>query len=234
MPLGLQHVAMSARAIPAGDKGTPGSKPMDSRLSEPQRRIYEFIIDYIRMEGRPPTNREIGQAVNIRSTGHVDHHLTALEKKGLISRVRGKSRGIRVLESQAGGLRVIGAIAAGSPLDIFPDTEQTPLDLTERVIGRSYVLLVKGNSMINDHIADGDYVLISPDVTYDNGDIVVATHIDATTDAGAATLKRIYREQGHVRLQPANDTIDPIIIDAEEWNREWQVQGKVTAVYRRC
>lgn len=207
---------------------------MDSKLSEPQRRIFEFIIEYCRIEGRPPTNREIGQAVNIRSTGHVDHHLTALEKKGLISRVRGKSRGIRVLEGQGGGLRVIGAIAAGSPLDIFPDTEQMPLDLAEHSMGRSYVLLVKGDSMIDDHITNGDFVLISPDLTVDDGDIVVATHINATTDGGAATLKRIYREQGHVRLQPANAAIDPIIIDADEWNSEWQVQGKVTAVYRRC
>jgi repressor LexA len=207
---------------------------MDSRLSEPQARIYDFINEYIRLEGRPPTNREIGQAVGIHSTGHVDHHLTALEKKGAITRVRGKSRGIRVTESQGSGLRVVGAIAAGVPLDHYPDTEQETFDLGAHVTGRSYVLLVKGDSMIDDHIADGDFVLIDPDVPIENGAIVVATHINATTDGGAATLKRLYREQGHVRLQPANATIDPIIIDAGEWDREWQVQGKVIAVYRRC
>lgn len=207
---------------------------MDSRLSEPQRRIYDFIVEYLRDEGWPPTNREIGQAVGIRSTGHIDHHLSALEKKGMITRVRGKSRGIRLNENQISGLRVVGAIAAGSPLDLFADTEQETLDLAEHVTGRAYLLLVKGNSMIDDHITSGDYVLIDPDLPVDNGDIVVATHINATTDGGAATLKRIFREQSHVRLQPANATIDPILVDAGEWDREWQVQGKVAAVYRRC
>lgn len=207
---------------------------MDSKLSEPQTRIYVFINEYIRREGRPPTNREIGEAVGIRSTGHVDHHLTALENKGAITRVRGKSRGIRVTESQGGGLHVVGSIAAGSPLDYYPDTEQETLDLAAHVTGRAYVLLVKGDSMIDDHIANGDYVLIDPDATVADGDIVVATHINAVTDGGAATLKRIYREHGHVRLQPANASIEPIIISAAEWNREWQTQGKVIAVYRRC
>jgi repressor LexA len=207
---------------------------MDSKLSEPQTRIYMFINEYIRREGRPPTNREIGEAVGIHSTGHVDHHLTALERKGAITRVRGKSRGIRVTESQNGGLHVIGAIAAGSPLDYYPDTEQETLDLAAHVTGRAYVLHVKGDSMIDDHIANGDYVLIDPDAPIANGDIVVATHINAMTDGGAATLKRIYREHGRVRLQLANATIEPIIIPADEWDREWQVQGKVIAVYRRC
>lgn len=206
---------------------------MDNRLTEPQQRILDFIIKYMRVEGRPPTNREMGQAVGIRSTGHIDHHLNALERKGMITRVRGKSRGIQLNERNADGLRIIGAIAAGSPLDIYPDTEQPTLDLSESMYGRSYVLEVRGNSMIDDHISNGDYVLINPDVHIEDGDIVVATHIDATTDSGAATLKRIYREQGRVRLQPANAEIQPIIISAEEWDREWKVQGKVAAVFRR-
>ncbi len=207
---------------------------MNNKLTDPQQRIYDFILKYTHLEGCSPTNREIGEAVNIHSTGHVDHHLTALEKKGVITRVRGKSRGIRINHSQSGGLRVVGSIAAGAPLDLFPDTEQESLDLNTHITGRAYVLLVKGDSMIDDHITSGDYVLVDPDASIDNGDIVVATHINAMTDAGAATLKRIYREHGQVRLQPANALIAPIIIDADEWNREWQVQGKVTAVYRRC
>lgn len=207
---------------------------MDSRMSEPQRRIFDFILHYSRVEGRPPTNREIGQAVGMRSTGHVDHHLTALEEKGLITRVRGKSRGIRVNDDRIPGLRVIGAIAAGVPLDYYPDTEQEPVDLNERITGRAYVLVVKGNSMIDDHITDGDYVLIESDPDPENGTIVVATHMNAVTDGGAATLKRLYREQGQVRLQPANSEMKPIYISADEWDREWQVQGRVIAVYRRC
>jgi repressor LexA len=207
---------------------------MNSKLSEPQARIFEFIVAYMRTEGRPPTNREIGQAVSIRSTGHIDHHLSALETKGYIIRVRGKSRGIRLTESPTNGLRIVGSIAAGVPLDYYPDTEVETLDLGEHVTGRSYGLIVKGDSMIDDQIASGDFVLVDPDAPIDNGDIVVATHINAVTDGGAATLKRLYREHGHVRLQPANSTMDPILIDAGEWNREWQTQGKVIAVYRRC
>jgi len=207
---------------------------MDNSLSEPQQRILNFIVDYIRKEGRPPTNREIGHAVNIRSTGHVDHHLTALEKKGMITRVRGKSRGIRVNESHIGGLRIAGAIAAGIPLDHYPDAEQEAVDLSESITSNVYALIVKGDSMIDDHITNGDLVLIEPDPNPPNGAIVVATHLNAVTDGGAATLKRIYREQGQVRLQPANAAVKPIVIPADEWDNEWQVQGRVIAVHRRC
>ncbi len=208
---------------------------METKLSDPQTRIYEFIVDYARQEGRPPTNREIGQAVGIRSTGHVDHHLSALERKGLITRVRGKSRGIRINEHQNSGLRLVGAIAAGAPLDIFPDTEQETFDMASDISGRAFVLVVKGDSMIEEHIESGDFVLVDPGVQNpSNGDIVVATHMSATTEGGAATLKRFYREQGHIRLQPANAKLKPFLIPANEWDNEWKVQGKVIAVYRRC
>ena len=207
---------------------------MQDTPTEPQQKIYDFIRDYMQHEGRPPTNREIGQAVGIRSTGHVDHHLSALERKGLITRVRGKSRGIRLHEQIGYGVPIVGAIAAGKPLDHFADTEQDVLDLGAHTTGRAYVLLVKGDSMIDEHIADGDFVLIDPDAQIHEGDIVVATHVNATTDGGAATLKRWYREAGRIRLQPANSAHSPIYVDAAEWDREWQVQGKVTAVYRRC
>jgi repressor LexA len=207
---------------------------MDSKMSEPQQRIFDFIINYIRQEGCSPTNREIGQALSMNSTGHVAHHLDALEKKGMITLIRGKSRGIRVDEKYISGLRLVGAIAAGSPLDYFPDTEQEPVDLNAAMSGRAYALVVRGNSMIEDHIASGDLVLVDPDATLDNGDIVVATRLDSDTDATAATLKRLYRENGQVRLQPANSEMAPIIVPAEEWDRNWQTQGKVIAVHRRC
>lgn len=208
---------------------------MDKRLSEPQARIFDFIVKYGRVEGRPPTNREIGQAVGIKSTGHVDHHLNALETKGMITRVRGKSRGIRVNYPQReGSLQVIGSIAAGSPLDLYTDTDRETFEMGSEVSGSAYVLVVKGDSMIEDHIENGDFVLIDPNISPENGDIVVALHMSATTEAGAATLKRIYKEQGHVRLQPANAALEPFIIDKDEWDNEWKVQGKVIAVYRRC
>ncbi len=207
---------------------------MHDTPTEPQQKIYTFIREYMQREGRPPTNREIGQAVGIRSTGHVDHHLSALERKGLITRVRGKSRGIRLHEQLGYGVPIVGAIAAGKPLDHFADTEQDMLDMGAHTTGRAYVLRVKGDSMIDDHIADGDFVLIDPDATILDGDIVVATHLNATTDGGAATLKRLHRESGRIRLQPANSEHKPIFVDAEEWDREWQIQGKVIAVYRQC
>ncbi|WIG60880.1 MAG: SOS-response repressor and protease LexA [Ktedonobacterales bacterium] len=203
---------------------------MEAELSDPQARIYAFINEYVREHGRPPTNREIGGAVDIQSTGHVDYHLTILEKKGYIRRERKKSRGIILMHSEPRGLRIEGTIAAGVPLDIYPDARDT-LDLGEHT--REYVLQVRGQSMIDDHIADGDYVLVDRDAAINDGDIVVATHTVATADAGAATLKRIYKEQDRIRLQPANSTMDPIYVSKAEWDHEWEVQGKVTAVYRR-
>jgi repressor LexA len=204
-----------------------------SNLSEVQNRIYTFIAEYARREGRPPTNREIGAAANISSTGHVDYHLTMLEKKGLIQRDRKKSRGIRLTRPELGrGLPVKGTIAAGQPLDIFAPGEQEALDLS--VHSRGYVLHVRGHSMVEEHIDDGDYVLVDPDAYVNEGDVIVATHRTADGEAGAATLKRLYREPGQIRLQPSNAAMQPIYVDAQEWDREWEVQGKVTAVYRRC
>jgi repressor LexA len=205
---------------------------MTANLSDNQARIYSFIQEYTRSEGRPPTNREIGAAVSIASTGHVDYHLTVLEKKGLIQRDRRKSRGIRIAQPDMRGLTIAGTIAAGEPLDIYQDEPREALDLGAHT--REYVLLVRGDSMVDDHIASGDYVLIDPDAYVSEGDIIVATRKTGSGDAGAATLKRLYRETGRIRLQPANATMDPIYVAAAEWDREWEVQGKVTAVYRRC
>ncbi|HEV7126339.1 MAG TPA: transcriptional repressor LexA [Ktedonobacterales bacterium] len=205
---------------------------MTANLSDNQARIYSFIQEYTRSEGRPPTNREIGAAVSIASTGHVDYHLTVLERKGLIQRDRRKSRGIRIAQPDMRGLTIAGTIAAGEPLDIYQDEPREALDLGAHT--REYVLLVRGDSMVDDHIASGDYVLIDPDAYVSEGDIIVATRKTGSGDAGAATLKRLYRETGRIRLQPANATMDPIYVAAAEWDREWEVQGKVTAVYRRC
>jgi repressor LexA len=207
---------------------------MQNTPTEPQQRILDFIRKYMLREGRPPTNREIGHAVGIRSTGHVDHHLTALEHKGHITRVRGKSRGIQLHERVGYGVPIVGTIAAGAPIDHYPDTEHEPLDMDVNTNEETFVLRVKGDSMIDDCIADGDFVLINPDVHPTDGDIVVATHFNAMTEGGAATLKRLYREAGRIRLQPANSAHQPIYVDAAEWDHEWQVQGKVIAVFRQC
>ena len=203
--------------------------------SEIQLKIYEFIVNYMRREGMPPTNREIGREMKIASTGHVDYHLSMLEKKGLISRQPKKSRGIKLIR-QSGGISVKGAIAAGEPLDIYSGASQTIDVSTEMVDSEScYALVVKGRSMIEDHICDGDYVVIKPQSTCQNGDIVVAVHMQEG-ESGSATLKRFFQEKDHdrVRLQPANSEFEPILISKTEWDREWQVQGKVVAIFRQC
>lgn len=203
-----------------------------ANLSNLQTEIYDFICDYIQREGRPPTNREIGGQVKIESTGHVDYHLSVLEKKGYIERDRKKSRGIRVTRQQPRGLVVAGTIAAGQPLEIALDQATERLDLG--VHSREYVLRVQGTSMIEDQISDGDYVLVDPEAYVGDGDIIVATQRTGSGEAAAATLKRLYREKDGVRLQPANATMRPIFVAAAEWDSDWEVQGKVTAVYRRC
>ena len=200
--------------------------------SEIQKKIYQFIVEYMREEGMPPTNREIGSSMKIASTGHVDYHLSMLEKKGFITRESKKSRGIKLVQ-QPYGVPVMGSIAAGEPLDIFTDSSET-LDVGHDLEQQgAYALLVKGQSMIEDHICDQDYVVIKPQATCENGDIVVAVHLQGS---GRATLKRFFqeKERDRVRLQPANSEMDPIYVPKSEWDQEWQIQGKVVAIFRKC
>ncbi|HYT34167.1 MAG TPA: transcriptional repressor LexA [Ktedonobacteraceae bacterium] len=198
-----------------------------------QQRMYNFIVNYIKTEKMPPTNREIGRELNIASTGHVDYHLTMLEKKGWITRQPKKSRGIK-LTKPVTGIPIWGSIAAGQPLEISTDPEQLLDAGRELEHDGSYALVVKGRSMIEDHICDGDYVVIKPQDTCNNGDIVVAVHLQEGV-SGSATLKRFFQEKEHdqVRLQPANSELDPILIPKSEWDEEWKVQGKVVAIFRR-
>ncbi|HLZ56543.1 MAG TPA: transcriptional repressor LexA [Ktedonosporobacter sp.] len=206
------------------------------QASEIQRRMYDFIVSYMRAEGMPPTNREIGREMHIASTGHVDYHLTMLEKKGVITRQPKKSRGIKLTKQATTGIPVMGTIAAGEPLDIFSDASQS-VDVGQQISEseNSYALIVRGRSMIEDHICDGDYVVIKPQATCQNGDIVVAVHMQEGI-SGSATLKRFFQEKEHdrVRLQPANSELEPILIPRSVWDREWQVQGKVVAIFRQC
>ena len=206
------------------------------QASEIQRRMYDFIVSYMKAEGMPPTNREIGREMHIASTGHVDYHLTMLEKKGVITRQPKKSRGIKLTKQATTGIPVMGTIAAGEPLDIFSDSPQS-VDVGQQIAEseNSYALIVRGRSMIEDHICDGDYVVVKPQATCQNGDIVVAVHMQEGV-SGSATLKRFFQEKEHdrVRLQPANSELEPILIPRSVWDREWQVQGKVVAIFRQC
>jgi len=204
------------------------------QASDIQRRMYAFIASYMKKEGMPPTNREIGRELQIASTGHVDYHLTMLEKKGMISRQPKKSRGIKLMKPST-GILVMGSIAAGQPLEIVSDPDQMIDVGREMEHDNTYALIVKGRSMIEDHICDGDYVVIKPQFTCNNGDIVVAVHFQQGS-SGSATLKRFFQEKEHnrIRLQPANSELEPILIPKSEWDEEWHVQGKVVAIFRQC
>ncbi len=202
------------------------------QASDIQRRIYDFIVNYMKNEGMPPTNREIGQAMKIASTGHVDYHLSMLEKKGYIQREAKKSRGIKLVQQLSAGIPIMGRIAAGEPIEVHTDSDQA-LDMGHDFDQQNtYALEVKGRSMIEEHICDGDYVVIHPQAVCTNGDIVVAVHFPQGS-SGRATLKRFFQEPDQVRLQPANSEMEPIYVPRAEWDTEWHIQGKVVAIFRQ-
>jgi repressor LexA len=228
----FQSLKMQASLWNTGKKGAGMKKKPEDSL---QQKVYAFLVAFIDAQGMPPTIREIGRAVGIESTGHIDHILRMLEKQGLIERQKGRSRGMKL--TRPTGIPVTGAIAAGRPIDVFDQTCQEPLELLPTIRefqqAHAFALLVRGQSMIGDCICDGDYVIIRPQRTCENGDIVVATHLRGGT-SGSATLKRFFQEQDHVRLQPANAEVNPIVIPKNTWDQEWEVQGKVIAIFRPC
>ena len=204
-------------------------------LTERQRDILQFIRDFQKQRGVAPTHREICDHFGFSSYGTVYKHLSLLEKKGLIRRDWNQKRGVELVEEpakeskgeQAGAnvreLPLFGYIAAGRPLevDISDETISVPEHLTSR--GENYVLKVRGDSMVEDGILDGDLVIISRRERADNGEMVVANV------NGEVTLKRLYREGERVRLQPANSMMSPIYAAA----RDVAVQGVVVGLMRR-
>jgi repressor LexA len=196
-------------------------------LTKRQREIFNFIREHIRGAGYAPSIAEIGKRFKLSSSATVHKHLTRLETKGLIDRQRHRSRAIALAdvrgEAAPPRFALLGYIAAGKPIEalsrretlaIFPDAEDKDV----------FVLRVKGNSMIEDHIRDGDYILVERRETAENGEIVVAL-----LDNQNATLKRFYREKDHVRLQPANADMEPIIVK----NGDLKIQGVAIGVLRK-
>jgi repressor LexA len=176
-----------------------------------QREIYNFIRSKIQGRGYGPTVREIGVHFQIKSPNGVMCHLKALQKKGLIHREPNMSRAIQLLEetptSQPTGLKLVGRIAAGQPIEaIEQDDELTFSDWVED--GAKFALRVQGDSMIEEHIADGDFVIIKKQDQARDGQIVAVRDED-----GEATLKKIYRDRSRVRLEPANRALKPIYRD---------------------
>ena len=197
-----------------------------SKLTSRQQQVYQFIIDYLDQHGYPPTLQEIAVHLKIRGNLGVLRHLGALEKKGYIHRTAGSSRGIVVLgRSSSLSLPIVGSIAAGPLSEALEHVEDyLSVDVALTKGAGSFVLRVRGDSMIEAQIADGDLAVVSPQVTADNGDIVVAM-LD-----GEATLKRFYQEAGQIRLQPENSSLQPIIISASDG--EVTILGKVTGIFR--
>ena len=205
-------------------------------LSDRQQKMLKFISGHIERHDRPPTNREIGEAMGIDSTGHVDYHLAVLATKGFIEREANTSRGLRLTAAaephprkRVCQVQVQGLIAAGAPLEAVSDPYDA-IGLPYDIVGHdAYALRVRGKSMIEDLIDDGDLVIIRPSSTANNGEVVVALLTDSGSEHGEATLKRYYREADRIRLQPANQTMKPIYVKPGDV----QIQGKVIALIRR-
>ena len=180
-------------------------------LTPRQREIYTFIRSKIQGRGYGPTVREIGLEFDIKSPNGVMCHLKALQKKGLIHREPNMSRAIQMLDeptaSQPSGLKLVGRIAAGQPIEAVEQDEELGFSEWEGADDK-FALRVSGDSMIEDHIADGDYVVIQRQEVARDGQIVAVRD-----DDGEATLKRLFRERNRVRLEPANKTMKPIYRD---------------------
>jgi len=192
-----------------------------------QQRILEFIQQEIEKKGYPPSVREIGDAVGLKSTSTVHGHLCRLESRGLLRRDAMKPRAMEVKSSkkqQNDAMRlvpVVGNVAAGSPI-LAEEYIEEQVALPETMLGDGthFILKVHGDSMINVGIMDGDYVVVHKQNTANNGEIVVAVI------EGSATVKRFYRENGRFRLQPENSSMSPI------FTRKVDIAGKVVSVYR--
>lgn len=202
---------------------------MAGSLSNKQQMILDFLKKEIKQNGYPPTVREICDAVGLSSTSTVHAHLETLERKGYIRRSPTKNRSTEILEEDFYGnarelvnVPIVGQVAAGVPIlaeENIEDTFPIPIDYVKN--DTCFMLHVKGDSMIEEGILDGDLVLVRQQQTASNGDIVIAMMEDS------ATVKTFYRENGHIRLQPANKAFTPIIV------KDCEILGKVIGLYRR-
>jgi repressor LexA len=196
-----------------------------------QRRVYEFIKRYIESNEEPPTIAEIGRNFQISSSASVHGILSALEREGLIKRTPNISRGIEIVKPPAtdgedrGEIPLLGSVAAGQPIEaiLSHDTISVPTDMQGR--GRTFALRVRGDSMIEENIQDGDFIIVTSQKNADNGQVVVAL-----IDGNYATVKKFYREPDFIRLEPANPQFKPIFIKTPE---RIQIQGVVTGLIRK-
>jgi len=194
-----------------------------------QNQIFEFIKQYIQNHGSAPTLREIADAMGVSSLATVHEHLMTLVEKGLIKRKEGKRRSIDIVgpvnfTNEGVEVPILGFIAAGAPIEPYTDPNASmaiPSSFSSQK-RRVYVLQVRGESMIEEQIRDGDYVIIEQTDVANNGEIVVAL-----LDNGMATLKRFFKEATRIRLEPANAKMQPIFV------KNVKIQGKVVGLIRR-
>ena len=198
------------------------------KISQKQQEILEYIKSQILERGFPPAVRDICEAVHLKSTSSVHSHLETLEKNGYIRRDPTKPRAIEILDDSFNFMRremvnvpIVGRVAAGEPILAQQNIESYfPIPMEFMPNSQTFLLTVKGESMINAGILDGDMVLVEQRQTAPNGEMVVALIDDG------ATVKTIYKEEGVIRLQPENDAMDPIIV------QDVQILGKVIGVFR--
>jgi len=203
---------------------------MPVTLYKRQRQIVDFIAQYIQRNGYAPTLQEIADSIGVSSLATVHEHLQALQRKKVIKRYEGTVRGIELVDrtflrmTENVDLPLMGYIQAGQPIEPYPEEDATFKVSTELITGkkRAYVLQVKGQSMIEDHIDEGDYVVIEETQDVKDGEIVVAL-----LDNGLATLKRFYKEVTRIRLEPANSQMSPI------YATNVQIQGRVVGLIRK-
>lgn len=204
-------------------------------LTKRQKEVLDYLVNFINKRGYSPSFEEIGHALKLTSLATVHKHLSTLEKKGFVRRGYNQSRSIEVRQlpkpvsdqlaaRRATDLPLLGRIAAGQPVEAIEDRES--LSLADFTRGQNnFVLQVRGESMRDDHILDGDYIVVEQTQVVNPGEIVVAL-----VGEGDATLKRFFREAGgKVRLQPANSQMSPIIVNANEV----RIQGRVIGVLRK-
>jgi repressor LexA len=197
-------------------------------LTKRQREILDYLNEFIQQHGYAPSLEEIGRRFNLSSLATVHKHLTNLQEKGFIRRAWNRSRSVELVPTRVAGrsveLPLLGFVAAGAPIEAVTGNET--IAVPEAIAGKrdSYVLRVKGDSMIDEQIRDGDYVIVEDRKSADNGEMVIAL-----VSGADVTLKKFYRENGRVRLQPANPSMQPIFVDPEQVS----VQGVVVGVMRK-
>ena len=197
-------------------------------LTRRQREILDYLGEFIQQHGYAPSLEEIGRRFGLSSLATVHKHLTNLQEKGFIRRAWNRSRSVELVPTRGGGraveLPLLGFVAAGVPIEAVATSES--IAVPEDLVGKrdTYVLKVRGDSMIDEQIRDGDFVVVEDRKTAENGEMVIAL-----LGGSDVTLKKFYREDGRIRLQPANPAMQPLLVTPEQL----QIQGVVVGVMRK-